>query len=430
MPKRLSRCSFLIGRTALLTLALCSLFVLPAFAGERTLHTFVEDSNRIAWGGEVGIGSSANLVADSAGNLYGTTEYGGKYGYGVAFELSRTGKGYWTEKVLHHFGSVPGDGISPLGGLIIDSAGNLYGTTIGGGTSNFGDGGTVFELSPARNGNWKETILYSFEAYDTGAAYFPRSGLVMDTAGNLYGTTQDPSGAYGQGTVFEISPVAGGSWTESIVYSFGASQTDGIIPTSPYLSLDAAGNLYGVTYRGGAYNWGTVFQLSPGAGQWTENILYSFTGGTDGQYPYSSITLDPQGNLYGTTEISLNATGTVYQISPSSSGWTEQTLYTFEGNLVGETFALTLARDAAGNLYGTSQVGGAYNFGDVWELSPTSSGTWNATTLFSFDQTNGASPRTGVIRDAAGNLYGVTFNGGQLSCGPYQGCGVAFEVTP
>jgi uncharacterized repeat protein (TIGR03803 family) len=430
MFRHLTPHSLVIRTIALLVLTTPTFFVLVANAGERTLHTFVKSSDGVEWGGEVGVSSNAGLVADSTGNLYGTTEYGGNYGYGVVFELSRTGKGYWVEKILHNFGDAPGDGIEPLGGLIFDAAGNLYGTTIGGGTSAYGDGGTVFELTPGRNGNWKEKLLYSFEAYDTGTAYFPRSGLVMDAAGNLYGSTQDGSGAYGEGAVFEISPSASG-WTESIVYSFGANQTDGTIPTSPYLSLDAAGNLYGVTFYGGTYNVGTVYQLSPNSGgQWTENILYSFTGGADGEYPYSTVTVDPDGNLFGATEISLDARGTVYEISPTSSGWSEQTIYTFDGILGGEAIFLTLTLDPAGNLYGVSQVGGTSNRGQVWELSPTSSGAWIPTALFSFDQTNGSQPRTGVIRDAVGNLYGVTFNGGQLSCGPYQGCGVAFEITP
>jgi uncharacterized repeat protein (TIGR03803 family) len=410
--------------TSVLMLATCTLLIASANAGERTLHTFTENSNGIAWGGT---DSAAGLVADPAGNLYGTTAFGGRYNMGVVFELSRTGKGYWVEKVLHHFPNAPGDGAEPLGGLVFDSAGNLYGTTHNGGASNIG---TVFKLTPGRNGNWKETILYSFEAYVTGTAYFPNSGLVMNAAGNLYGTTTE-GGGYGAGTVFEVSPTAGGGWTASVLHSFGASQTDGINPTSPYLSLDAAGNLYGVAYQAGPYNSGAVYQLSPASsGQWTETIVYGFTGGTDGSYPLSTITLDSTGNLYGTTSTSSNGRGTVYEISPSSGGgWSEQTLHTFTGADGGEPNG-TLIFNPAGNLLGTSATGGGNNFGDVWELSPSSSGTWTPTVLFSFDQANGQLPIGGVIRDAAGNLYGITNQGGNLSFCGYQGCGVVFEVTP
>lgn len=406
-------------------------FVPGASAGERTLHTFVMSSDHVEWGGIVGAQSDANLVADSMGNLYGTTESGGAYSNGLVFELSRTGKGYWVEKVLHVFNPGAGDGAEPLGGLILDSAGNLYGTTPLGGSSILGAGGTVFELTPGHDGNWQEKILFTFESKISGAPFDPCAGLVMDAAGNLYGTTLE-GGTYGHGAVFELSPTAKGSWTPSYLYSFGASETDGIDPMSPYLTLDADGNLYGSTYDGGLYNFGTVFQLSPGSnGKWTETILYNFTGDADGKYPMSTVTMDPNGNLFGTTEAASTGSGTVYEVSPSSGGWSEQTIYTFGGALAGQSIYLTLTLDAAGNLYGVSQVGGANNWGEVWELSPTSTGTWNPTVLFSFDQANGAQPRTGVIRDSDGNLYGVTLAGGQLSCGGANaGCGVVFEITP
>jgi len=423
-------CSVILT-TAVLILATFTLLIPSANAGERTLHTFIQSTDGVIWGGDVGAGSKANLVADSEGNLYGTTESGGKYFNGVVFELSRTGKGFWVEKVLHVFNPGAGDGAESLGGLIIDSAGNLYGTTATGGSTILGAGGTVFELMPGRNSNWQEKILFTFESKISGAPFAPFSGLVMDAAGNLYGTTSE-GGTYGHGAVFELSPTAKGNWTPSYLYSFGANATDGIDSMSPYLTLDASGNLYGSTYDGGLYNFGTVFQLSPGSnGQWTETILYNFTGGADGKYPESTVTVDPNGNLFGTTEAASTGSGTVYEISPSSSGWSQQTIYTFGGILAGQSIYLTLALDPAGNLFGVSQLGGTGNWGEVWELSPTSSGTWTPTVLFSFDQTNGAQPRTGVIRDGLGNLYGVTLAGGQLSCGGANaGCGVAFEITP
>jgi uncharacterized repeat protein (TIGR03803 family) len=223
---------------------------------ERILYAF--DNNGI----DGNYPSTAGLVADAAGNLYGTTLYGGSgcvggLGCGTVFELSPKAGGGWTEKILHDFSNIS-DGTEPYSGVILDASGNLYGTTLGGGATG---AGTVFELIRGANGAWREKILYSFAYYSHRDGINPYGGLVFDTAGNLYGTT-DGGGAYGYGTVFELSPQADGTWTEKIAHDFDLNGIDGINPLAG-LIIDAAGNLYGTTSFGGAYGDGTVFEITP-----------------------------------------------------------------------------------------------------------------------------------------------------------------------
>lgn len=241
---------------------------------ERVLHNFGN--------GVDGASPWAGLIIDATGNLYGTTHDGGTYGVGTVFELTPTGGGGWTEKVLHSFNFTDGGG--PYGGLVMDAAGNLYGTTYAGGS---GGWGTVFELTPTGGGGWTEKVLFSFG--DIGGG--PYAGLIFDSAGNLYGTTIG-GGTYGYGRVFELTPTGGGGWTEKVLHSFGIiNATDG---AGPYAGLifDSAGNLYGTTYSGpvinGAYV-GTVFELQPTGGGWRETVLYSFSNGTDGSSPYGGL---------------------------------------------------------------------------------------------------------------------------------------------
>ena len=289
---------------------------------EKVLHSF---------NGTDGWSPEAGLIFDAAGNLYGTTEYGGTggncgaYGCGTVFELTPNGSGGWTETVLYSFCPQTGctDGANPAAGLIFDAAGNLYGTTEYAGAYN---SGTVFELTPNGSGGWTETVLYSFcSQANCTDGYGPLAGLIFDASGNLYGTTRD-GGAYGYGTVFELTPTGGGAWTERVLHGFGKG-TDGAGP-SYYgkLIFDAAGNLYGMTLSGGAYGFGTAFELTPTAGGgWTEQVLYSFNNnGADGISPFAGLTFDAAGNLYGTTwEGGIyscggagSACGTVFELSP------------------------------------------------------------------------------------------------------------------
>jgi uncharacterized repeat protein (TIGR03803 family) len=322
------------------------------------------------------------------------------------------------EKVLYNFGGSP-DGAAPHG-LIIDVAGNLYGTTSTGGTY---FNGTVFELTPGADGSWIEKVLYSFGNYPDGS--LPSSSLVFDAAGNLYGTTYQ-GGANNVGTVFELTSGPGGSWTKKLLHSFG-NYPDGSLPSSS-LVFDAAGNLYGTTASGGHNGMGTVFELMPdGSGGWTELVLHSFNN-PDGGFPYAGLIFDTAGNLYGTTSLGgTYAYGTVFELTPTIGGsWIETVLYSFGGGTDGDGPLAGLIFDAAGNLYSTTLRGGTYNYGTVFELTPIAGGGWTEKLLHSFiyDGTDGNLPYAGLIFDAAGNLYGTTVNGGT-----YQ-AGTVFELTP
>ena len=320
-----------------------------------------------------GINPFAGLVFDAKGNLYGTTSLGGANGLGTAFELTPGTGGVWTEKVLYSFGATSTDASEPKrGSLIFDAKGNLYGTTRLGGPNSLSNGGgletggTVYELTPGTGGVWTEKVLYNFGATSTDAAN-PVGGLAMDATGNLYGTTLY-GGANNYGTVFELAAASGGAWTETILHSFNLNGTDG---TLPYASLifDAQGNLYGTTYGGGSNpsfgGSGTVFELTPGAGgMWNEQILHSFTPfTTDGDYPYGSLVFDAAGNLYGTTSSRLYGYGIVFQLTPAAGGWKENILHFFGGNPDGQGPLGGVIFDAAGNLYGTTSTGGPNGLG-------------------------------------------------------------------
>jgi uncharacterized repeat protein (TIGR03803 family) len=315
------------------------------------------------------------------------------------------------ETVLYSFKDNGTDGRLPLAGLISDDAGNLYGTTGEGGVSNMG---TVFELE---HGTWAEKVLYSFAGGTDGES--PAAALIFDLAGNLYGTTE-LGGAYGAyGTVFELAPGTGGRWTETVLHSFGKGK-DGQAPEAS-LIFDAAGNLYGTTYGGGAHADGTVFALTPGTnGKWTEKVLHSFDF-WDGETPVASLVFDAGGNLYGTTS-SGNRLGTAFQLAPSADGkWTARVL----ASEIGAPCA-PLIFDSAGNLYGTSSGGARYPVGDAFQLIPGAGGTWTEKVIHGFDGYSGGHPQGGLIFDTAGNLYGTTTNGGTGK----PNAGVVFELSP
>lgn len=307
---------------------------------ETILHNFVDLPH--------GANPQSNVIADAAGNLYGTTYAGGTYGFGTVFRLSLGSGGKWTEKVLYSFTGTS-DGGRPAAGVIFDSAGNLYGATAYGGNyqnaCTYDGCGTIFKLSPAASGQWTESTLYTF----TGApndGQNPVASLVFDVAGNLYGTTES-GGTYGRGwtgTVFELSPSSNGTWTETILHNF-SNGPDGASPLAS-LIFDSAGNLYGTTEYGGDVNCngprknttcGTVFELSPdGNNTWTETVLHTFLY-SDGAYPAGSLAFDSAGRLYGTTSggpgVACNGgCGTVFSLTPNSDGtWSQSILYNFEG---------------------------------------------------------------------------------------------------
>jgi uncharacterized repeat protein (TIGR03803 family) len=334
-----------------------------------------------------------------------------------------------TVSVLHNFTNNGTDGYYPYGGLIFDRSGNLYGTTSGGGV--YGDG-AVFELKRTQNG-WMEETLHSFNENGTDG-YSPWSTLVFDGAGNLYGTTSE-GGTNNQGTVFELSPALGGGWAETILHSF--SGTDGEDPIAGVI-LDANGNIYGTTAWGGSSTnpactggdhsgCGTVFELERQDGAWAINVLYSFDR-TDGSYVTSGLIFDAEGSLYGTTqEGNTYDGGIVFELSPSTGGtWTETTLHVFAGGTDGANPLGGVIFDGLGNLYGTTGTGGgAGHQGTVFKLTPGGEG-WTEMLLYEFkdSRVDGIIPYGNVVFDAKGNLYGATGDGGS------RGIGATFKLAP
>jgi uncharacterized repeat protein (TIGR03803 family) len=367
------------------------------------------------------------LIADASGNLYGTTSTGDPLGNGTVFKLTMSSTGVWEGATIYNFGT----GLSGTPStLILDSAGNLYGETTSGGPNS---AGAIFELSP-NGASWIEKTLYTFSGTD---GLGPVGGLVFDQAGNLYGTTS-AGGNTGCncGTVFQLTPGSGGNWTETVLHSFAGASIDGANPAGGPI-LDASGNLYGTTQGGGSAQRGAVFKLTPGSGGWIETLLHSFTGANgDGAFPMANLVSDPAGNLYGTTpeggHIQGNCSedggcGVVFKLSPSSGGWNETVLLSFHES-DGNYPVSTLIFDSAGNLYGTTEGGLGNVWGTVFELSPASGSQWTETVLYIFPSpsagTDGYLPLAGVIRDSLGNLYGTTLGGGQ-----HNG-GTVFEITP
>jgi uncharacterized repeat protein (TIGR03803 family) len=372
-------------------------------SNQTTLHNFTA--------GKDGANPVGDLLLDPAkGFLFGTTNQGGgsgacAKGCGTVFAIRPDGTGY---RVVYHFlGGT--DGANPQAGLVMDASGNLYGTTFNGGAHNRG---SVFKLTATGGGHFTESILFSFAGGAAGA--HPKSTLVLDSLGNLYGTTFS-GGAGGKGIVFRVAPAG----TETVLFAF--SGANGASPRAG-VAFDASGNLWGTTAVGGVINKGTVFRLSPSGANWIQSFLYSF-GGTDGANPFSAVTIDAAGNVFGTTKAGGSPTcaftavgcGVVFELQPSGGSFAESVLYNFGGDFDGAApiGALTLALDLAGNqyLYGTASqagtVGGtcpAAGCGVVFELcgvgSSCQSGMqlWTEYTLFDFAGTvGGRTPSANVI---------------------------------
>jgi uncharacterized repeat protein (TIGR03803 family) len=383
-----------------------------------------------AFSGKDGISPSLSLVFDSAGNLYGTTAQGGSSNNGTVFELSPSGSS-WAEKTLISFNG-GGGGSQPVGGVIVDSSGNLYGTTKEGGSNG---AGVVFELSPSHARSWTEKILHNFGSGKDGR--FPTAALVFDTDGNLYGTTQG-GGAYGDGTeskggiAFKLAPGSTG-WTETVIHSFG-NGTDGANPRCSVV-LDSSGNVYGTAMNGGAHSEGAVFKISPQAhGGWKEQVLYSFNPAIDfgdGVQPVAGLVFDESGNLYGTTTVGgEQGGGTVFELSPASGGmWKETVISFFEQPFFQPSNLYSgVVFDSAGNLYGATWRGAGVSTlfdGTLYKLTPAGDGTWTNTELVPFGANHGATPGIGsLVLDGSGNIYGATQAGGRNKDG------VVFKITP
>ncbi len=433
----------------------------PAQYTYEVLYNFCSLAN-CADGDEI----AGGLIRDAAGNLYGVTNSGGNanpvLGVGAVFELDAAGH----ETVLHSFCSQPNcaDGVEP-NSLVMDSAGNLYGTAAAGGAneSTFPQSGVVFELEPPGQpgGAWTETVLYNFcSATDCSDGYSP-SSIVRDAAGNIYGTTQYGAGAYG--TIFELARPSqpGGTWTETVLHVFCPSRPceDGMIPNGGLIQ-DAAGNMYGTTMYGPDSNGnpylpppllGTVFQLAPPSqpgGSWTETVIHIFcslANCADGLGPSAGLIMDAAGNLYGTAGGGTPGGGTVFEFAPPSQpggAWSETVLYNFcslANCADGQDPIAALTQDAAGNLFGTTEFGGGNQnvapgsqlSGTAFELSPPAQagGVWTETVLYNFcsaggwNCTDGLNPFAGLLRDPVGNLYGTTWAGGS------HGGGTAFMLA-
>ena len=305
----------------------------------------------------------STVAIDRTGALYGTTLYYAS-GCGTVFSLTPGSGGTWSESTVHRF-TCGNDGFSSYG-VVFDSTGRLYGTAYAGGAN---EHGLVFYLAHQSALKWDELVLHAFNGADGGS---PAGNLIFDASGNIYGTTYE--GAPGlTGVVFKLSPSGGAGWSESVLYAFqGTGFTagpDGVNPVAGVVA-DAEGNLYGTCDYGGPANLGAVFELSPkGDGTWTETVLHTFSGGSDGGHPYAGVILDQQGNLYGTTQGGAGSNGTVYKMSRGSNGqWTETILYAFQGGTDGSTPYGALVMDSSGNLYGTTAFGGQYGGGVVFEI--------------------------------------------------------------
>jgi len=361
-----------------------------------------------------GANPESGLVPDGLDGFYGTTTNGGNAdggcdgGCGTIFDITRTG----SETIIYAF-PYGTNGAFPIAGLTQQRDGSYVGTTQNGGA--YGEG-MVFELTPYD----AELVLYSFRGGRDGAA--PRAGLIADKAGNLYGTTSDGGGKgcydhYGCGTVFELSP----DGEETVLHSFSAGR-DGNFPWAGLL-LDKEGNLYGTTVYGGAQNCGTVFKLTP---QGAETVLHAFKGGSDGCNPYYAPIADDQGNLYGTTffggaEGCEDGCGTVFKISPEGA---ETVLYAFQGGEDGDLPFSGVIADKSGNLYGTTSQGAGTGCdahegcGMIFKLTRDGS----EILLHTFVGSDGAYPEGGLLLDKNGNLYGTTNGGGA------NGYGTVFEL--
>ncbi|HTS36482.1 MAG TPA: choice-of-anchor tandem repeat GloVer-containing protein [Candidatus Solibacter sp.] len=392
------------------------------------------------------------LVHDAAGNLYGTTTLGGTFNQGTVFELVHPSKGgHWTEKILYNF-SGNADGAAPSTGVVFDAAGNLYGATFYGGSGDYYTGGVIFELSaPAvRGGKWTETVLFDFSSSIAAVGFNPVGNLVFDAAGNLYGAASAGGngmasycGDPGCGTIFQLQPptVAGGTWTLVDIHDFLSELGDGFGPTGVTLTQD--GSIVGTTVydltEAGLYEGGVAFWLSRPTdtnGSWPETVLYTFLSGSDGASA-SPLTVGKKGVLYGTTQIGgTNNLGTVFALSVvAGNAWRKTIVYNFAGGSDGATPRAGVTFDAKGNMYATTSRGGSFpctsnggvGCGALAEFTSPSGYVWTEKTLYDFTGgEDGFLPAHGVLF-MNGSIYGTTQLGGSATG---NGAGTVFQIRP
>jgi uncharacterized repeat protein (TIGR03803 family) len=393
--------------------------------------------------------SPNTVVLGPDGALYGTTASGGTHGGviygGVVFELTHGADGQWHETVLHNFDGSDGEG--PVGPLVFDKAGNLYGATVYGGPNGCsGLGcGVAFELERGRAGKWTFKILHLF-FQQQGDGLQPFAGMIFDSKGDLFGTTHGGGNfacTGGCGVVYELSPDGKGDWTETVLYSFSGKDGEG--PSAP-LVFNPSGDLFGEAEYGGAHGGGTVFRLSLTGNRWSEEVLHSFSLDTgDGYEPADGLVFDPSGTLYGTTPFGgmkgAQGWGTAFKLTPSKRGkWEERILHRFDRAKFGGGYVSSgPVINQNGALYGAADWGGKYKCplggglgcGVVFKLAPQSSGKWEETVLHSFGNGDDGVYPGRISLSSSGHLFGVAYEGGYAGypCGT-DGCGVVFEVTP
>lgn len=449
-----------IARGTVAALAVILILIPNSWAASReiVLHTF-----NLATAGD----PVSGLAMDANGSLYGTTRLGGlgscTEGCGVVFKITKSNEGGVTYSVIHSFAGFAFDGGNPFGSPIVDSTGNVYGTTPNGGGAGCG---VVYQLSPSVDGEYRETILHSFNRLNTrnDDGCGPESYLVSDAAGNLYGTTNRGGGGgvsntfcdNGCGSVFKLTPNGDGTYTESVIHSFPGTKgnTDGQNPVGG-LVFDSAGNLWGSTPAGGNGH-GTVFELTPNSdGTYTESTLFMFTGASTGFNPNTNLVIDKAGNLYGTAVNGGLGHGVVFRVTPQLGGGVKESIihaFALCNSTVcpdGVTPFNGLTIDANGVLYGTVDLGGgasnqcstgapALGCGVVYKLTPNAQGKFTETILYRFQGfADGATPEDDrLVVDAGGNVFGTAAQGGNSTACPADGfgtpggCGVVFVVIP
>jgi len=380
-----------------------------AQGSERVLYSFT--------GGSDGGNAATGLALDGNGNLYGTTVIGGTAQCGTIFELEPQASPPWPETVLHNFGCYA-DGKNPHGGVTFDRGGNLDGTTVAGGSGGScgSDGcGILFQLTSKT-----ENVLHNFTGGRDG--FGPGDGVVFDPAGNVYGMTPD-GGAHSQGTIYEVWR-AGRQWREKVIHAFTGG-ADGGVGSLGLLLRDAAGDLYGVTETGGAHGAGTVFKLhATSKRRWNLTTLYAFKGEPDGGSPYGGLVAAANGDLYGTTYYGgAGGLGSVFELARGTHGrYRERVLYSFRGGGDGSSPTATLTLEN-GELYGTTSAGGgSCGCGTLFKVGARSG---RESALHAFGSgSDGAYPYYGLTLDASGNLYGATVAGGAF------GQGTVYEFMP
>jgi uncharacterized repeat protein (TIGR03803 family) len=393
----------------------------PFHLGFETLEDRVVPATFVSLHSFTAIGSDGSnpgsgMIINSSGDIFGTTQNGGTHSKGTVFEITPS-QGVYTLTTIYNF-TGGDDGGGPLAGLVMDASGDLFGTTGGDGAN--GDG-VVYELTPS-GGSYTPHTIYTFTGDNNGGG--PTGDLILDGSGDLFGVTTY-AGANNAGTVFELTPDTEGGYTINTLFAFPFNVGSGL----GSLVIDNNGDFFGTTSMGGTHGDGTVFELTPGAGGYTYSILHTFTDGIDGAYPSNSIIIDSSGDLFDSTYTGSNTWGTVFELSPGTTDYTFNTLYSFTGGDNGQLPSGGLVLDGSGDLFGTTSGGiyAGHTNGTVFELTPGSNG-YTLNTLHVFTGTDGSYPFDNPVLDSSGDLFGVTVEGGADDDGTVFG--VIGQPTP